>query len=124
MIKENKSSDWYFNEISCYFESEAEILDIISKIKKKRLVKVFFSEIYKIRNSPFSLKNNFGYYNTLYHLNLEIRKISIIKSSEDYRNHKYYFEFNDRENFASVYYLELNFLDKLFFQDIQDSDFK
>ncbi len=124
MKKENKSADWYFNEISCYFSTEEEIEDILSKIKGKRLVKILLSEIDKFRIHDYKKIGDFGEIFSLYHLNLEIRNIKILKDFTDYRKDIFYFELNDRDNFSKVYFIHLKFLDKLFFQDIKDSDFK
>lgn len=118
MIKINKAEDWYFNEVTCMFKTAEEISEIIQKVNSKRLIKILFSEIKEFRECKNHSGKEFGYWKTLYNMNLHLRSIIILKDYEDYRKHIYQFEFNDYDNFSQVYYIRLNFLDKLYFQDI------
>lgn len=118
MLKRNNSEDWYFNEVTCLFNTAEEIAEIIQKVNSKRLIKILFSEIKEFREAEETIGKEFGYYKNLYNMNLYLRNIIIIKDYEDYRKHIYQFEFNDHDTFSQVYFIKLNFLDKLYFQQI------
>lgn len=119
----NKSIGWYFNDISCNFTEEEEIADIMYKTTGKRLVKILLSEIDKFRLSSKDSKEEFGEELFVYHLNLQLKEIRITKDCNNHRKHIYNFEFYNIDNLEEVYYIDLNFLDYLYFQDIKDSDF-
>lgn len=112
-MKEDKDdSNSSLVRISCHFAKD-EIAEKIKKTKNKKLVKLFLSDM---KNSVMGRSNLNQQIFTLYNKRLHLINITIAEHKPNPRYNRYHFEFTDLLNGQS-YYLNLEFLDGLYFQN-------
>lgn len=115
MKEEKEDSNSALIKISCHFSKE-EIESKILKTKNKKLVKLLLADM----RGGIKGRNNLNQQIfTTYDRRLQLKKIEVVEHKPDYHYNLFKFEFVDLLD-NKIYYINLNFLDCLYFQNDVD----